>query len=68
MSLLRRELPKVVRGDDNTLQVAVPQGSSFFRNSLRLADGGARPPTRKEIDTCLATGRYVSNVESWVNA
>ncbi len=67
MSLLNRELPQIVRTDDGSLRVTVRQGSSFFRHSHHLMDEAAQQPTPAELDTALATGRYVSNIKSWVN-
>lgn len=67
MSLLNRELPQIVRTDDGSLRVTVRQGSSFFQHSHHLMDEAAQQPTPAELDTALATGRYVSNIKSWVN-
>jgi hypothetical protein len=65
MSLLSRQLPEVVRSDDGTLRVAVRQDGvdyQYAHHARPSADDEARLLTSDEVDTALATSRYVSNM------
>lgn len=67
MALLRRQIPDVVRTDDRGMQVTVPEGGEIYQGSLQFTDEGTGATSQEELDTALATGRYVSNLETWVN-
>ena len=70
MSLLGRQLPEVVRTDDGNLRVAVRQdGVDYYyaHHAEPSADEGARLLTGDEVDTAMATSRYVSNMVRWVS-
>jgi hypothetical protein len=70
MSLLSRQLPEVVRNDDNTLRVKVQvEGAEYQQaHSAWLAgDEDTRPLSAEEAEAILATGRYVSDVAGWVS-
>lgn len=67
MALLRREIPEVVRTDDRGIQVTVPEGGEIYQGSLQFTGERTGTLSQEELDTALATGRYVSNLETWVN-
>lgn len=70
MSLLSRQLPQVVRTDDSTLWVTVRLNQAEYQqahHAWSVADEEIRPVTAEEVETTLATGRYVSDIAAGVS-
>jgi hypothetical protein len=70
LSLLTRQLPEVVRTEGGALRVAVGMDNSRYecvQFARPSADAEAEVLTSEEVDTALATSRYISNLARWVN-
>lgn len=68
MSLLRRELPDVVRTDDGSLRIIMRPGSVGYEHThlaRPFTSEEGLPLLSDEVDTALATSRYVSNLVRW---